>query len=309
MTEIANNVVYPIPPAFNENDKLDIDQISSYLKYLRDNDTKVVMTTAGTSRFNLLTAAEILWLNSAVAKSKMTSIIGLPAMSERMLYESIEAHNNYIVSDIAAYMVLYPDRHYAAKDIIDFFHRVADFSDKPIMFHGMFMRDGKGGQWQYNKAVCEEIRKHDNIIGMKEESLDLNTAYSISTLNSDAFTVIPAGGSCKRFIYCHPAGATSFLGGIGNIWPRVEQAFLTHCSEFNYKTAWKIVNELEEPFMAAAKEIGWHKFLQGMLNKSNLLRSHNRRPFSPLTKAEEESISKTYYSMIHKIESLNNIIC
>ena len=50
--------VYAIPPSF-KNDNLDCNSIVKYLKYLEDKGAGRVLTTAGTSQFNLLSLEEI----------------------------------------------------------------------------------------------------------------------------------------------------------------------------------------------------------------------------------------------------------
>lgn len=308
MNKFSESVVYPIPPRFDKDDNLDV--IHRYLSWLHDRGARVVMTTAGTSRFNLLHENEIAGLNTMVNQFEGTSILGMPVLSSKHLKRFIvktSVTGKPIEPD--AILVTYPDRYYSDDDIVSFFNYVAELSPWPVMFHGMFMRNGKGGLYQYSVELCDKIKRHRNIVGMKEESLDLNRAYEISKLASDDFTVIPAGGSCRRYILCAAAGAQTFLGGIGNIFPIIEESFFLYMKEKRFELAYRIVEIFEDPFMEIAKEIGWHKFLQESLQITGLMKSYNRLPFSKVTMSESNKVRIILELIQEKLEDKAAILC
>jgi dihydrodipicolinate synthase/N-acetylneuraminate lyase len=292
--------------------------LTKYLNNLYDLGARTVMTTAGTSRFNLLAEEEIHNFNKTVNKFKGERIIGVPPLANRHLDKFLFQFLQYLDDGRpggqlpSALMLLYPDRYYCDKDIVDYFYRAASIledSNIPVMFHGMFMRNARGGMYQYTSQLCEEIKSHDNIVGMKEESLDLNRAYDISKLADDDFVVIPAGGSCRRFILCQAAGAQTFLAGIGNYMPAIEESFFRYCKEGNINAAHEVVRVFEDPFMEAAKTMGWHKFLQGLLTCTNMLPSVNRKPFSEITPEEIILISEIIALIDAKLGNPGNLIC
>jgi dihydrodipicolinate synthase/N-acetylneuraminate lyase len=306
LKKFREGVVYPIPPAFKKDQSLNIDAVCDYLYFLKVNNCKTIMTTAGTSKYNLLDDDEIKLLNTVVGNSELTSIIGLPAKSTTNLQPLLKHAES---TDADAIMLLYPDRYYCDEDIIEFFFDVADRSTKPIFFHGMFMRNAKGGQYEYSPELCAKLKAHKNIVGMKEESINLNTGYGISKVADPFFIVVPAGGSCRRFNYCYPAGAQTFLGGIGNVWPQIENKYFEAVKSKDIDLANRIVTELEDPFMACAKQLGWHKFLRVILNKKELLKSEIRKPFSVPRTQEVQSVLACIENIETKLaESFEGII-
>ena len=52
--QIGQNVVLPIPPSYHKDGTLDRTQTSKYVQWLEKSGVKCIMTTAGTSQFNLL---------------------------------------------------------------------------------------------------------------------------------------------------------------------------------------------------------------------------------------------------------------
>ena len=59
MKNFYDGPVVPIPPSYTSEGKLDLDETCRYVRFLYKNGIKVIMTTVGTSQFNLLTRKEI----------------------------------------------------------------------------------------------------------------------------------------------------------------------------------------------------------------------------------------------------------
>ena len=86
--------VYAIPPSF-KNDELHLDSTLKYLKYLEKEGASRVLTTAGTSQFNLLSLDEIYKLNKCIINNfKQEKILGLPPLSIKHLSQEISKFNN-----------------------------------------------------------------------------------------------------------------------------------------------------------------------------------------------------------------------
>ena len=66
---IFNSPVYSIPPSFI-NDELELNSTHKYLDYLSEKGAKTIMSTAGTSQFNLLTSTEVDLFNNALLNFK-----------------------------------------------------------------------------------------------------------------------------------------------------------------------------------------------------------------------------------------------
>ena len=62
MDKVTMPPVFPIPPAYDKDGNLDLNAVRKYIKYLEKNGVEVIMTTAGTSQFNLLTLNDIILL-------------------------------------------------------------------------------------------------------------------------------------------------------------------------------------------------------------------------------------------------------
>ena len=69
--------VVAIPPSYSKHEDLETDSTKNYLSYLEENGAKCVMTTAGTSQFNLLSTEEVHQLNQGVSEFNGQKILGV----------------------------------------------------------------------------------------------------------------------------------------------------------------------------------------------------------------------------------------
>jgi 4-hydroxy-tetrahydrodipicolinate synthase len=284
--ELSQGPIYPIPPAFKKK-RIDSDEVIKYVNYLYDHGAKIVLTTAGTSRFNFLTNGELRQLNFAISCFPGKVIVGLQPLANIYLKQELTA---LAAVKADAVLLFYPDRYYDDETIVNYFHEAADVSPLPVLIHGMFMRHALGGMYNYQPDLVTKLMDHPNILGVKEESTTYALAYKISTLASPSFLVFPAGGSCRRYLLTGPAGAQTFLGGIGNIFPEIEETFFKEFKSGDKNIAYKIVTNYEEVLFKVFSKIGWHKALQEALNYKGLLATENRAPFSAMVDEEQKQI-------------------
>lgn len=295
MSKFINGPVYPIPPSFKEDGSLDLEQVKNYLSYLSESDVKTAMTTAGTSQFNLMSLDEIRQFNKCCVENFPGKVIvGLPALPSCVLSKEIW-HTNHLYgdNDRVALMLLYPDRHYDNKDVVSFFHQAADDSRCPIFIHGMFMRKGQGGTFDFDAKIVNEIAAHPYIIGMKEECTSFEKGYDlcrgVKKKNID-FEIIVAGKSIRRWVLMKTAGADTFLAGLGSIFPKFD-ADAYHFRTFDSVTdvAYKIL-KVEDHFFDTCMKIGWHLSFREILKQLGVCCLYNRSPFPVCTKKQSKEL-------------------
>jgi len=289
--------VYAIPPFYREfEEKLDHTSMSEYLEFLEGKGVDVVMTTAGTSQFNLLSDEEVRELNQTVLRSfSKHTILGLKPTSEKFMKEEILWYNELTKGSDNVYLILlYPDRFYTEDNVSDFFHRMADYSDNPIFVHGQNMRKGNGGSYDFTPTLINKIASHPNIVGMKEECTSLPIGWKmINGIESiDHFEVIVAGGSQNRHWYLQSAGADNFLTGIGNFFPEIENTYYQWIQKGEYGLAMRWINEYETELFNVFMEIGWHKSMREALRILGFNKGSDRKPFEEATDEESEKIKK-----------------
>ena len=297
---MKTRTVIPIPPSFDKNQNLDIISVSKYVKYLENKGACTVMTTAGTSQYNLLDIDEIHSLNKTIVDSfKGSKILGVPALATRSAIKFIEEAEDNYVDENTRLMCLYPDRFYSSKTIQDYFLSLRSASSDPLYIHGMFMRSGTGGNWDFDSATLKSLISKGVIEGMKEENSSLAASFGfVDDIRgfSESFDIIVAGGSMRRHQFLANAGANSFLAGVGNFFPEIE---ISYCQKLDDGKSITKEIELETDLFRVFNQYGWHKSLRIGLSELQLGCSYDRKPWP----ARQEKACKDIASILETIRN------
>lgn len=281
--------VYAIPPSF-KNDELELKSTIQYLEDLESQGATRVLTTAGTSQFNLLSLDEIYKLNKCLVDNfPKEKILGLPALSLKHLKEEIQKLNN-LKSRNTKILVLFPERYYSDEQVISFFEEVCDLSNYPIYLHGNILRKGNGGSYEYSNKLLQKLSKIKKFKGIKEEYSSLDV--SIKNIPNLDLDIIVAGGSMRRFWTLEPFGATSFLTGVGNFNPVHSERFYDFYHSGNHNKCKEIIQKIEKPLFDTFMSIGWHASMREALKYEGYILG-NRSPFITLDNISKKKIKKS----------------
>jgi len=274
------NFVVPILPSYTDQDTIDSEDVSAYLHFLEGRDVETVMTTAGSSQFNLLSTSEVHLLNETVCKFKGKKIIGIPPVSLRQAKTFIHDASIYIDND-TNFMALYPDRYYDNKTVHSYFKELSDICLDKIYVHAMFMRNGRGGQYDYEADILTQLYEDGTVAGIKEENSNLQKSYDFVKALPQDMDVIAAGGSMRRHQFLRSAGANAFLSGIGNFIPEVEHIY---CSGIDEELPGiDICLAFETKLFDTFSKYGWHQSLRAGLYEFLGFYPNDRAPWPKRT--------------------------
>ena len=266
--------VVAIPPSYNQDESLELHSTANYLKYLEDNGATCVMTTAGTSQFNFLNLSEIHEFNRYVMENfSGQKILGIPALPS-IYAESFAKEAAEYLDENSTLMALYPDRFYGENTIRGYIENVCDATERGIYLHTQKMRSGISGDWNYTANILNLAYQNGDLIGIKEEHPNLQESYNFIRGLNNGLDIIVAGGSMRRFQFLESAGANSFLSGMGNLFPSIENDFLDSDHEERIKILQK-----ESKFFNVFMANGWHRSLRASLKIMNLTCLNNRDPW------------------------------
>lgn len=275
---VKKRPVVAIPPSYSKNEDLETDSTKSYLNYLKENGAECVMTTAGTSQFNILSTEEVHTLNEAVSSFEGQKILGVPALPIRHTVDFIKQAKDTYLDENSSLMVLYADRYYYDSVLERFLETVTDHTDK-VYLHAPKMRNGKGGDYEYSSRLISCMFTW-GLAGIKEENSSLQQSYDFVRSLPDDLDVIVAGGSMRRFQFLESAGANSFLAGIGNLFPNIENRFLSSQEDRQQML------DIESKFFDVTSKIGWHPALRASLKELGLTCFYSRQPWPELSHVE-----------------------
>ncbi len=274
--------VIPIPPSFNKGGlMIEHQQTLEYLQWLYSKGIDEVMTTAGTSQFNMMNNQEICHFNETVGVCfPGRKILGVPAYNTFDMQIFIDDIKGKEIQN-ACFMLLYPDRFYDTETLVDYFKAGSDASEGPVYLHDMGMRNGTGGSWEYTADLINDMYAQGIIKGIKEEHSTLDSAFKFVSRLDEGLDVIVAGGSMRRHQFLRHAGANAFLGGIGNLAPEVE---LEYCSlvDQEYTKEAKEVDFLlqkETTLFETFMKFGWHRSLREGISQIGCVCDYDRMPW------------------------------
>lgn len=291
-----NNVVTAIPPSYDERERLETGTTESYLKYLESNGATHVMTTAGTSQFNLLDESEIHLLNETVASFSGYKILGVPPVSLKHAISFVtQSRKCGYVDDKSRLMALYPDRFYNYQTLSDYIKAISNACGQPVYVHAQKMRHAVAGDWNYEADVVNRLYEDGYLCGIKEEHSSLEMAYNFIKCLLPSMHIIVAGGSMRRYQFLESAGANSLLSGIGNIAPYLEYQFI---NSHNIEKRLELL-KVEAGIFAVFMQLGWHRSLREALRVKRLTCLHNRQPWPSPTDDFTQKISMALTSLVN----------
>ncbi len=285
--------VIPIPTPFDEKERVDYEALAGYILFLREAGIRNVMTTVGTSRYNLLEEEEIREVNRIVVENAgkdMVTIVSDPPYGGTEKSIKFGEHAQKIGAD--RFLVVYPDRYYGEYTLTEFYEKISrSLPELGIMIHEMPMRNGLGaGNVPFSIHVLDHLLSLPNVKGVKEESLDPSYGKVLVDRFSSKGDLIGAGGGMSRYLIDYWGGTKTFLSGIGNFLPGLELRFFELMKGGDHYEASRIVYELEQPYFKVAAPIGWHLALKCALSIKGLLPPYERAPLTPPYKADRDAI-------------------
>ena len=286
MTTLKDQIkgpVYPILPAFRADEAFDAGATARYVEYLVLNEAGVLMVTAGTSRFNLLTDAEVRQLNQAVIDASGDALVIAANPMQGATSEAIRFAQEAGEWGADALLVYYPERYYGDDAVCAYFEAISQNSDIPLMIHANPMRHASGGNAYFSVELCRRLAEAGHIIGMKEEHGDATHRYKLGTHLGDEMVFIVAGGGMRTFVQCFLFGIQSYLVSMGSFVPKLEDEFYGALMSGDYDTALKVVRKFEEPFFDLTVPMGWHIALKGTLSLMDLMPIYERAPMRPIS--------------------------
>lgn len=280
---MLTRTVIAIPSSFDKKQNLETISTNKYVEYLEKHGAGTLMTTAGTSNFNLLSTQEIHNFNESVSNFGGTKIIGIPPLNQNESINFAKEASRYI-DNKTSLMALFPDRYYDDHSIIQYMSKIRDQTENSIYIHAKPLRKATGGTWNYTSDIINILFERKIIKGIKEEHLELASSYDfVANLNKE-LDVIVAGGSMRRHRFLESAGANAFLSGIGNLFPEIEQDYLS--------------GNIDQPLVKEHKlfsvfmKYGWHKSLRIALKILDLSCYYDRDPW-PMSHKNEISEIET----------------
>lgn len=283
--------VFPIPTPFTQDGAVDHDALAKYVDFLAGADVAALMSTVGTSRFNLLSFDEMKAVNATVAKAakgRCIVILAGPMTGGTDTHVDFARHAEKAGGD--AFIAFMPERYYGQDAVVEFFRAVSESVGIATMMHETPMRSGYGGQLQYSLDLLDRLTDMPGVVGMKEECMDGGYAYLLHRRLAGKCGIIGAG-SKRLYMRDFHAGAKAYLVGLGNFFPQVAKDFHAAMKAHDIDRAHAIVRAYEDPFFDVAVGLGWHVALKETMHVLGLMPPFERAPLPRLDAGQRDKLA------------------
>jgi dihydrodipicolinate synthase/N-acetylneuraminate lyase len=278
----------PIMPAFDADEKLDLDSTCQWVEWQIASGIRNFWTTYGTSHYMCLTDDEICALNQAVAGVTRKRAVFIASTNftwpAAKCLEFIHAARAW-GADVVKVQVDW--RWNPNQDaVFDFYRRIALGTSLPLFAYTLAAPNVKG----MNRRLLENIMTLPQFVGMKNDSGDYyeQCDYLRGVRQAGSSLNVMTGGSMASFLHNHQFGARAFAVGIGTVFPKVALRFYATLRAGRLAACARIVQECEEPFydLYARITVSHWACFHTMLRERGLFRSDQMR--FPLLTAKPE---------------------
>ena len=304
--------VFPIPTPFDSSGNIEYANLEDYVKFLVSHGAETLMVTVGTSRFDLLSNVEMKSVNRIVAEASGKNCFSISSTAAKgSTAQMIEFATEAADSGANGLMVVFPDRFYEAKGIVDHFLSICDASPVPIFAHVNPLRAGKSGipnPSSYTVEIISELADHPNFAGVKEESFSEKLAIDLNTNVGSKLSVIGGGGGMKEHAKYSAYGQRAYLTSIGNFLPWIELEFYQLIKKNMLEEASLLIEKFETEFFDAAVSFGWHRSLKEALAFASLISPYERMPLQRMSEDDRHVIENITAKLIEKAASHRSVI-
>ena len=248
----------------------------------------VVMGSNGESVF--LTFDEKIRLTESAKKFAASDKIIIAGTGSDSYKDTIELSNRAAEAGADYALVLTPSYYTNQMDslaMLSYFERVADAVKIPIIIYNV----PKFTSVNIQPETVAELSEHENIVGIKNSSEDIEHLAKINKLTPNDFSVLV--GTASVLYPAFKAGAIGGIVALANIAFNECIAILKYFNEGNFEEAEKLQSRLIEPNKAVTAKYG----VPGLKSAMEMIGFFGGKPRIPL-----HELSK------NEIEELKNIL-
>jgi 4-hydroxy-tetrahydrodipicolinate synthase len=304
--ELRENLCGPIvglPTLFKSTLEVDHDAIRKHVEFLISNGIKVLMLSQAISEFQYLTEEEIEQITKTVVEAvagRATILVSTfqwwtgKAVEFAEYAEDVGADGLLVIAPFWSYSEYDPEVH--DKALHKHFKAVAEATDIGIIFHDRWIAGLSGQRHPLSISLVEQIAKIDNVVGIKEESVDGFRLFEILKRVGNKVAVIDDYGKMS-FIFTSQYGSPAYISGVGQFAPKVALQFWDSLKTGRIAQARKLAVEVDLPFSSKCNQFGWLATIKAAMEICGLPSSPMRTPGVSLTLQQKDELKQLMSSI------------
>ena len=285
MATITNGVFPPITTPFDDNGRVDYDDLDHNIRRLENAGVDGIVSCGSTGERSTLTPEEhrdVIEFTTNVASTPVIAGTGSPSTWET---KELNEHASTVGADGA--LVLAP--YYTSPsddDLVNHYSEIADDSDIPIILYNYPSAIG----FNLSPDVVVELATHDTIVGIKDSLGDFKQINELTRRTKDIDFDIMSGWDSLIFPAIN-VGATGLVGITANVFPESIVELVEAAERNENEKAREIhhrVSTFEEALLIKNPQITVSESL-GYLGHT---KGNVRKPQYPLTDDQAEQLHR-----------------
>lgn len=300
--------VFTIFTPFDKNYDIDYLSLKAYINHLYEGGARIFYVMAYNSRFSQMTHQEINDVNtfcaSYVKELSANNIIIVADPIHCSTRTSLEFAKIAKQSGADAISLLFREKYFNDRHVIEHFDFIGKNSDFPIVVHEMpFLSGMNGQQMNWPLSLLTSIAELPHVVALKEDAKDMSIAkYALSL---EPHVRIIFAGTKRTFLPLLEVGLEAYLNGISIIDAQIGIKFWEAVKLNDLDLINLIVEKLEDPFfLGPVKKYGWHRCNKALLQAHGLMHRRDRMPLESLDENEYSDILQVHDKIRNELDLL-----
>ena len=290
-----DGAIYTIFTPFKKNLEIDYIGLEKYLDFLYNSGARVFYAMPYNSRYSQLKEKEIFKLNKFCIQKIdsydnalviVSDTIHGPTSLKKELCLSAKENGCKLFASICR-------EKYFNDNQIYMHYEELNKCNIGIIAHVMpFLSGYNSNNFNWPLSIFKKLSKLKNLIGIKEDTKDVNYGKKMIKMFGKRFKIIFAGQK-KYFIKLNPDRNFSYLNSSSIIDPRIDKIFLNLLKNDNRKDLVKFVKYIDDYFWNnLCDKYGWHRVNKASIEAIGYFKRYERLPMIHLTAKEQLNLKK-----------------
>ena len=290
-----NGAIYTIFTPFKKNLEIDYKGLEKYLDFLYNSGARIFYAMPYNSRYSQLREKEIFQLNRFCIKKINSYGNALPIVSDSIhgptslkkeLCLSAKENGCNVFASICR-------EKYFNDDQIYMHYEELNKCNIAIVAHVMpFLSGYNSNNFDWPLSIFKKLSKLKNLIGIKEDTKNVNYGKKIINKFGRRFKIIFAGQK-NYFIKLNPDRNFSYLNSSSIIDPRIDKIFIDLIEKGNKKKLTKFVKYIDDYFWDnLCDKYDWHRVNKASIEAIGYFKRYERLPMIHLTTQEQSKLKK-----------------
>ena len=302
-----NGPIYTIFTPFKKNLKIDYKGLEKYLDFLYNSGARIFYAMPYNSRYSQLREKEIFELNKFCIKKInsysnalviVSDCIHGPTSLKKELCLSAKENGCKIFASICR------EKYFNDNQIFMHYKELNKYNIAIIAHVMPFLSGYTSNNFNWPLSIFEKLTKLNNLIGIKEDTKDVNYGKKILKKYGKRFKIIFAGQK-NYFVKLNPDQNFSYLNSTSIIDPRIDIIFLDLIKKGNKKKLIEFVKYIDDYFWKnLCEKYGWHRVNKASIEAIGYFKRYERLPMIHLTQKEQSNLKSKILILQKRLQKI-----